>query len=606
MAFPPRPTYPDAIDTDYTLFLVYNTAEARTCADSSPWAEEIDIVPVAADQDDVWADNGFANIDGELFYYDAVTRNDAGKVTRLRKCARGLQGTSHFVPRGSWVRGFVIAEHHNQLVDVVLRMQNFIGRNFDERHETLDWRIRNLRDLKTIGDDFSCPDVTFVFNILQEDNETGILASYAVDVEPPTAITSFRIDFGDGEFTTTQLSGTHLYALNARIDPVVTVSNSRCEIVQTPNERTNPSEPRSQPVLEFDFPIPQFPDFPDFNVVTPEFPEIEILSPPLVLPCPNLTSDFPSVVIGPDGFPSHVVISGPDFPVQLPHSVIQVVGGFSLPSLIVIDTPPTITIDPPVPPTIIVDFPSSLAFDFGDVPTLQMDWGTPPPVNINMVMMRAVNKSAKPNEFGDEFSDIFQAESLDVAYEPLDIPREIKLVVPENYRDEIRLDCSTLPDAIQVDASQLPSTIKVDSNIPARIVLEGPDTPLPSEIRLVQQHPLPEKIMVEGLTLPERIVVELRDTIPERIIVEQLQPLPDVIRIDASDMPRKVQIEGMPSSVQVTGFPAGIPVIFPEQMPAIPLVYNGPAIEMKLTMEPLPGADAEGKYPCVMLTPCNR
>ena len=47
--FPPLPVYPKNYDSDYTLFLVYNTAETVTTADNAPWADEIDIVPVAED-----------------------------------------------------------------------------------------------------------------------------------------------------------------------------------------------------------------------------------------------------------------------------------------------------------------------------------------------------------------------------------------------------------------------------------------------------------------------------------------------------------------------------------------------------------------------------
>ena len=47
--FPPSPVYPKNYDSDETLFLVHNTAETLTSAENLPWAEEVDIVPVAAD-----------------------------------------------------------------------------------------------------------------------------------------------------------------------------------------------------------------------------------------------------------------------------------------------------------------------------------------------------------------------------------------------------------------------------------------------------------------------------------------------------------------------------------------------------------------------------
>ena len=67
VGFPPQIAYPLALDSDRTLFLVHNTAEARLAVDNAAWAEEIEIVPVEDDEDDQWAENGFANIGGELF-----------------------------------------------------------------------------------------------------------------------------------------------------------------------------------------------------------------------------------------------------------------------------------------------------------------------------------------------------------------------------------------------------------------------------------------------------------------------------------------------------------------------------------------------------------
>ena len=142
MTFPPKSSYPRAIDSDYTLFLVYNTTETKLCSDNAAWSQEIEIIPVLADKPDIWANNGFANIDGELLYYDDVEFNGDGKVNKLKKCARNLGGEhTKFNPRGTWIRSFVVAEHHNQMVDAILQTENFIGYNFDPRRPTLDWKI---------------------------------------------------------------------------------------------------------------------------------------------------------------------------------------------------------------------------------------------------------------------------------------------------------------------------------------------------------------------------------------------------------------------------------------------------------------------------------
>ena len=185
MPFPPQPVYPKGIDNDYTLFLVYNTTETKICRESPAWADEIEIIPVRPDEQEIWADNGFGNISGELFYYDSVSKNSDGKVFKLKNCARNLGGkqTKHNPP-GTWVRSYVVAEHHNQMVDAILNTEDFIGFNFDERQETLDWRIRNLEALDVIFDDYSCPDVTFTFNVTENSPTTGILSEYLIEFQP--------------------------------------------------------------------------------------------------------------------------------------------------------------------------------------------------------------------------------------------------------------------------------------------------------------------------------------------------------------------------------------------------------------------------------------
>jgi hypothetical protein len=44
--FPPQPVFPQAIDSDYTLYVVYNTTESHISVDNEPWAEEIAIHPI--------------------------------------------------------------------------------------------------------------------------------------------------------------------------------------------------------------------------------------------------------------------------------------------------------------------------------------------------------------------------------------------------------------------------------------------------------------------------------------------------------------------------------------------------------------------------------
>jgi hypothetical protein len=55
-----------------------------------------------------------------------------GKVNKLKRCCRNLGGKKTKAnPAGIEVRGFVIAEHHNQIADAIISLENFVGKNFD-------------------------------------------------------------------------------------------------------------------------------------------------------------------------------------------------------------------------------------------------------------------------------------------------------------------------------------------------------------------------------------------------------------------------------------------------------------------------------------------
>jgi len=617
MTFPPVPTYPEAIDTDHTLFLVYNTTETKLTSDNAPWAQEIDIMPVAADAQEIWADNGFANLSGELLYYDAVAKDENGKVNKLKKCARNLGGTqTKFNRKCSWIRSYVVAEHHNQLVDAILQTEDFIGYNFDPRQETLDWRIRNLEELQVIFDDYNCPDINFTFNVVEDDPVTGKLAEFLVEITPPGTINSFRLDFGDGEFTTTSLEGTHRYALNASVDPVVSVANDKCQIIQTPIERIEPQEPPPQIQEVFDIPIPEVPEFPDFTFVPCDVPEPDINIPPQVFPCVSLEGQIgpiPSVITGPDiNLVSNVTITGPDNPINITTSIVSIIGP-DLPSIILIDppVPPTIIIDPPIPPTIVIIPPASsivLALDAASLPRLEVDWGTPPDMEVALTLAKDVKTpeifaadQALVSEFGEEFADLFEASgTMKVEYQSVGIPEEIKIVPPkESEMPKLKLDTRDVPECIKLDCSEV--------DIPKSIKIYGPDQPIPNMIRfdatevpeaidlIYKGDAIPVKVetevtvKVEPIEFPS-IKVEMPQPIPERIVMAYEGP--DVINVN---MPDSITLE-IPDDI-------GIPVIFPEEMPEVELVYRGAPIEVKITMDQILDKSADGRN-CVMITPC--
>jgi hypothetical protein len=608
MAFPPVPVYPKAIDSDYTLFLVYNTTETKLCSDNAAWSQEIEIIPVLADKPDIWANNGFANIDGELLYYDDVEFNGDGKVNKLKKCARNLGGEhTKFNPRGTWIRSFVVAEHHNQMVDAILQTENFIGYNFDPRRPTLDWRIRNLEALEVIFDDFNCPDINFTFNIVEDSPVTGKLATYLIQITGN--MNSYRLDFGDGSFTTTEFQGSHRYAVNALVDPVVTVSNDQCQIIQTPIERENPTEPPAQIEEIFNIPVCEIPDIPDFTFVPCDVPEPDINLPPLVVPCISIEGQIgpiPSVITGPTFF-SQIVITGLSG-INIP-STIEITGP-EIPPIILVEPPipPTIIIDPPIPPTIIIIAQSSIAIalDASDLPRLEVDWGMPPNMEVALTMARQVKTpqrfSADPaivKEFGSEFADLFEASgTMQVEYEPVGLPSEIRIIAPE--MPKIMVDTSNMIDRIKIDSSE----VKIPD-----IKIYGPDTPIPTSIRLDGSE-LPEEfdLVYRGGPIPVKVETELtlkvESTLPERIILEIPRPIPERIILE-SNLPDKIILEG-PKSIPIElpeGF--GIPLLFPEKMPEMEVVYRGAPIEVKITMDQIMDKNADGQN-CVMITPCIR
>jgi hypothetical protein len=616
MAFPPVPVYPDAIDSDYTLYVVHNTTETKLRADSPSWSQEIEIVPVTSDKADIWADNGFANIEGELLYYDSVEKNANDKVIKLKGCSRQLGGNTQWNARGTWIRSFVVAEHHNQLMDAILKTQDFIGYNFDDRQKTLDWRIRNLEELQIVFDDFDCPDVVFTFNIEEDDPITGKLASYLLEISPPGSINNFRLDFGDGNFTTTEIEGTHRYAVNARVDPIVTVANDKCEILQTPIERINPVEPSPQIEAVFEIVIPEIPDIPDFTFVACEVPEPDINLPPLIVPCISLEGQvgpLPSVITGPDiTLVSNVTIAGPDQPVQILHSTVTITGGVTIPPVILIDppVPPTIIVDPPIPPTIIIVPPQSqitLELDATELPRLEVDWGAPPEMEVALTLAKNVKTPQRfavdpdiVGEFGEEFADLFEAsETMKVEYETVGIPEEI-VIVPPNI-PAIKVDTEGMPSKIKVDASE----VKIPD-----IQIHGPKSPIPNSIRLDGSE-VPEAvdlvykgkaIPVEITGMPSVVEVKMEKPLPERILVETVEPIPATILVE-HDLPEKLILEG-PASIPLE-LPEDIvlPVKFPEVMPEVEMIYRGAPIEVKLTFDEILNKEADGRN-CVMISPC--
>lgn len=582
MVFPPNPVYPKQIDSDATLFLVHNTTESYLAENNDPWSTEVQIIPVLADKDEIWPDNGFATIEGELFYYGETEKDFNGKVYKLKKCARNLSGSkTKFNPSGTWVRGFVVAEHHNQLVNAVLAVENFVGYNFDPRPETVDWRIRNLQGLATIADDYNCPDVNFTFNIVESDPQTGVLVSYLIEVQSngtlPTS--NFRLDFGDGTFTTTTLSGTHRYAIGANIDPILTISNNNCQYIQSPTNRQSSSIITEFTEVPFEIPLPPTAIIPPINQISLVCADPELQLPPLITPCASL-SGIPSVIVGPDiNIVSAVTITGPSFPIP---STISFINSPIIPEVIVFDNlpdfPDTISIVGNIPSVIIIDNPSSaIAFSLNldTLPMLQVDYGVMPPMKLELVSSKPVSKSfTAKNEFGPQFSDIFE-DNQTIEYEPVSIPSLITIQPPTEEEMTFKFDTVGLKSTFNEISDMIKDTTKNLTESFKEAIKEFKD----QTIKLEQEKPL-------KLDLNDTLKLEMPSEFPK-------------ILLDTNDI-----------SIPVTGIPDFIKLQFPEEMPKIPLVYEGNPIqtqvEVKLVMDDMIVSKEDGTTNCVMIVPCNR
>ena len=431
VGYPPQPVYPYGIDSDYTLFLVYNTAESTLVEDNNPWSEEIVITARANTQPEVWAANGFANINGELIYYDAVELDDNGKVYKLKRCARNLGGApTQFNPAGTMVRGFVVAEHHNQLVTGITLTEQFIGYNFTPDQTSLDWRIRNLQAVPIIFDDFGCPDVVFHFTVTSSDPSAGTTVNYSLDVTG--SFNEFLLSFGDGSTTSSVQQGTHIYAPNAAIDPIATFTNQNCQIVQTPMQRDSVNAPQPQTV-QTSFDIPNLPNFvfPTINVQSPSFPQPDMTLPPYQFPCIDLSPlgispvhipsmimfepavNLPSMIdFQPINIPSFIGIGNINLP-----SIIDIIGP-DIPSVIVLTAPtlpnislevptfptlsltvPNISVVVPTLPTISVVVPTfpSISINTATFPTLSVNVPTFPSISVNVPTFPGISVTVPPN-----------------------------------------------------------------------------------------------------------------------------------------------------------------------------------------------------------------
>jgi hypothetical protein len=211
------------------------------------------------------------------------------------------------------------------------------------------------------------------------------------------------------------------------------------------------------------------------------------------------------------------------------------------------------------------------------------------------------------NEFGDEFGDLFDAsQHVKVQYETVGIPSEIRIIPP--VLPKLIIDSSELQNIkIGIEEVTIPD-IKIygpEHPIPTDIHIHGPSKPIPDEIQVVNKN-IPEQIELIAPGLPKKIELEVSREIPNKIILEIPDPIPHTITLDASGVPKSISVNGIPDIIEVKGFPDGIPILFPDEMPKIELIYKGSPLEMKITMDNLLSQQNGENRPCFMMVPCPR
>jgi hypothetical protein len=348
---------------------VYNTSQTVLSATLNSWQTSINIVPVAVGEPELWADSGYVTIEGELIYYASVHLDVNGKVDKLLECIRRTNGTTpRNYPVGTPVRGFVIAQHHNNLAQSIVNVENFVGTLTTTDQDTIYWKLQQIANLGPLTDDAGCPQIEFYYRVISTSPIEGTEISFSLNIIGN--INNFLIDFGDGTTESTTQNGTHFYAPNKRIDPSVTVTTDECDCLQTSAERLRIDDLAQNTIAgQTTFPVivPPIPDFPNLDLaVVNEVPN-NIQFPPIVFPCLDI---------------------GPFGPIVVP-STISIVNPYPIPSVITFEDVPvfpsqiviTSSVVIPTRISIIGNLPSTLSV-IGNIPSTISVVGIPSTINV--------------------------------------------------------------------------------------------------------------------------------------------------------------------------------------------------------------------------------
>lgn len=237
--------------------------------------------------------------------------DSARRVYKFKTLIRGYNGTTpSFHPAKSWVRMFILAEHHNLMAQAVLELENLAGVDWSNDQESLDFRLRDLDDRCLENDE--CPEG--ILHVEEEVDDCFRIRKIKYRAEISGNAETFEIDFGDGT-TTTALEGTHDYPLGVHFEPRLSVANKSCMIDTTPEQEGEREVETIIPALqcpEITCPPPTPINIPEIPPpVPPPTPQsiITLSCPPCTVP--TLLADIPTMItVMTPQFPTLITVTG--------------------------------------------------------------------------------------------------------------------------------------------------------------------------------------------------------------------------------------------------------------------------------------------------------
>jgi hypothetical protein len=226
---------------------------------------------------------------------------------------------------------------------------------------------------------------------------------------------------------------------------------------------------------------------------------------------------------------------------------------------------------------------------FGPAPTVNVNWGTPPTCSCTVTISCPSGGPAAFRAASAALNDGLSSDfdPIEVQMADVGIPSEIFVRVPEIPDIRVLHD---VPQIIRVEAPKIPD-----------IKIIGPDTPLPSEIRIVADS-IPSFIELVAYSLPKSIILDTA-SLPRSIKLEVPDSFP-AIKIDASGIPTSIQVVGIPPSIELIGAPSEIRLVLPDK-PEIELVYKGAPIDVKINLDISRLTGDDGNAQCVAIVPCK-